>query len=61
MKRRMLVVALSALLALAVATPVAFGQAAEQQEDSTAAFGRTGELAGAWLQWALSKPIPKNP
>jgi hypothetical protein len=60
-KRRMLVVALSALLALAVATPVAFGQAAEQQEDSTAAFGRTGELAGAWLQWALSKPIPKNP
>jgi hypothetical protein len=59
-KRRMLVVALSALLALALATPVAFGQAAEQQEESTA-YGRTGELAGAWLQWALSKPIPKNP
>jgi hypothetical protein len=59
-KSRMLVVALSALLALVLATPVAFGQAAEQQEDSTA-YGRTGELAGAWLQWALSKPIPKNP
>ena len=60
MKGRMLVVALSALLALALATPVAFGQAAEQQEESTA-YGKTGELAGAFLQWALSKPIPKNP
>jgi hypothetical protein len=58
-KRRMLVVALSALLALGVATPVAFGQD-EQQEDSTA-YGQTGELAAAWLQWALSKPIPQNP
>ena len=59
----MVVVALGALLALALATPVvAFGQAAEQQqEDSRAAYGHTGELAGAWLQWALSKPIPKNP
>jgi hypothetical protein len=55
----MLVVALSALLALALATPVAFGQD-EQQEDSTA-YGQTGELAAAWLQWALSKPISQNP
>jgi hypothetical protein len=59
-KRRMLVVALSAFLALALATPVAFGQP-EQQAGESPAYGKTGKLAGAWLQWALSKPIPKNP
>jgi hypothetical protein len=57
-KRRMLVVALSALLALAVATPAALGQA-EKQGSTT--YGQTGKLAAAWWQWAGSKPVPKNP
>jgi hypothetical protein len=57
-KRRMLVVALSAVLALAVAMPMAFGQQAEQESPT---FGQTGELAAAWWQWALSKPVDTNP
>jgi hypothetical protein len=57
-KRTMLVAALGVLLALAVATPVAWGQA-EQQGSTT--YGRTGKLAAAWWQWALSKPVAKNP
>jgi hypothetical protein len=57
-KRTMLVAALGALLALAVATPVALGQA-EQQGSPT--YGQTGKLAAAWWQWAGSKPVPKNP
>jgi hypothetical protein len=38
--------------------PVAWGQA-EQQGSTT--YGRTGKLAAAWWQWALSKPVAKNP
>ena len=56
MKRRMMVVALSAVLALAVAAPVAFGQA----EQGSTEYGTTGELAAAWWQWTGSKPEPKN-
>ena len=57
MKGRMVVVALSAVLALAVTAPVAFGQA----EQGSTEYGTTGELAAAWWQWAGSKPVPKNP
>jgi hypothetical protein len=56
-KGRMMVVALSAVLALAVAMPVAFGQAGQ----GTTGHGTTGELAAAWWRWAGSKPEPKNP
>ena len=57
MKGRMMVVALSAVLALAVAIPVAFGQAGQ----GSTGHGTTGELAAAWWRWAGSKPVPKNP
>jgi hypothetical protein len=56
-KGRMMVVALSAVLALAVAMPVAFGQAGQ----GSTGHGQTGELAAAWWRWAGSKPVPKNP
>jgi hypothetical protein len=54
----MLVAALSALLALAVATPIAWGQV--EQQGSTK-YGQTAKLAAAWWKWALSKPVAKNP
>ena len=57
MKGRMMVVALGAVLALAVAMPVAFGQAGQ----GSTGHGTTGELAAAWWRWAGSKPVPKNP
>jgi hypothetical protein len=57
-KRTMLVAALGALLALAVATPIALGQAEVQGSTTTR---QTGKLAAAWWKWALSKPVAKNP
>ena len=52
--KRIIVVALSVVLALTLATPMALGQGAK-------ASGTAGELAAAWWQWALSKPVAENP
>lgn len=55
--KRAVVIALSVVLALVVAMPMALGQV----EHGAAASGKTGELAADWWQWALSKPIAENP
>ena len=55
--KRAIVMALSVVLALVVAAPMALGQV--EQSAATSAPG--GELAAAQWQWALEKPIPKNP
>jgi hypothetical protein len=50
--KRMIVMAVSILLALTLAMPtMALGQVS----------GSTGDLAAAWWQWALSKPAADNP
>jgi hypothetical protein len=55
--KRMIVMALSVVLALVVAAPMALAQV----EQSAAISAPGGELAAAEWQWALEKPIPKNP
>jgi hypothetical protein len=45
--------ALGVLLALALASPMALAQVGKGADAS----GKAGELAAAWTQWALSKPI----
>jgi len=49
--------ALSVVLALTLATPVALGQVGQGSKAS----GTAAELAAAWWQWALSKPVEDNP
>jgi hypothetical protein len=55
--KRIVLMALSVILALTLAMPVAFGQVGQ----GTKASGATGELVTAWWQWALSKPVEDNP
>ena len=55
--KRVVLMALGVVMALALASPVAFAQA----EQSTQAARAPGELAAAWWQWALSKPIEDSP
>lgn len=55
--KRIIVVALSVVLALTLATPMALGQVGQGAKAS----GTAGELAAAWWQWALSKPVAENP
>jgi hypothetical protein len=55
--KRLMVMALSVVIALVMAAPMALGQV--EQSASTAV--RAGQLAAAQWQWALEKPIPKNP
>lgn len=55
--KRMIVMAVSILLALTLAMPAAFGKAGQDEK----APGATGELVTAWWQWALSKPVEGNP
>jgi hypothetical protein len=55
--KRLIVMAVSFLLALSLAAPVAFAKAGQ----SSTASGATGELVTAWWQWALSKPANSNP
>ena len=66
MKRRILVMALSVVLALVVVSPMAVGKivspmAVGEVEQNSREYGRAGKLAAAWWQWALSKPEAKNP
>jgi hypothetical protein len=55
--KRLILMAVSFLLALSLAAPVAFAQAGQ----SSTASGATGELVTAWWQRALSKPVNSNP
>jgi hypothetical protein len=55
--KRMIVMAVSILLALTLAMPVAFGQPGQ----GSTATGASEKLAAAWWQWALSKPVDDNP
>jgi hypothetical protein len=49
--------ALSVVLALIVAMPVAFGQVEQASKPS----GATGQLVAAWWQWALEEPAGQTP
>ena len=51
MVKRAIVIAISVILALAVAAPIASGQTASQPQDLKA-------LSGEWWTWAISKPSP---
>ena len=55
--KRMIVMAVSILLALTLAMPVAFGQPGQ----GSTATGASEKLAAAWWQWGLSKPAADNP
>jgi hypothetical protein len=54
-KRRMLMMALGAILALAMAVPAAFAQAVPPPNQDL------GELGAEWWQWAFRKPVNVNP
>jgi hypothetical protein len=55
--KRVVLMALGVVLALALASPMAFAQVEQRAQAS----GASGELAAAWWQWALSKPAADNP
>jgi hypothetical protein len=55
--KRAIVMAISVLLALIVALPMAFAQVGQGAKAS----GSAEELAAAWWQWASSKPVEVNP
>jgi hypothetical protein len=55
--KRVVLMALGVILALALASPIALAQA----EQSARAPRASGELAAAWWQWALSKPAEDFP
>jgi hypothetical protein len=55
--KRAIVIAISVLLALIVALPMAFAQVGQGAKAS----GKVAELSVAWWQWALSKPVDDNP
>ncbi len=52
--KRIIVLALSVILALIVAAPMATAQQSSQGQDS-------GELGAAWWSWLVSTPTSKNP
>ena len=55
--KRAIVIAISVLLALIVALPMAFAQVGQGAKAS----GSAEKLAAAWWQWALSKPVEDSP
>jgi hypothetical protein len=55
--RRIILLAISLILALALAAPVALGQVGQGSKAS----GTAEELAADWWTWALSKPVSENP
>ena len=55
--RRIVVLALGVLLALALAAPLASAQVGQGAKAS----GKASELAADWWQWALSEPAATNP
>ena len=55
--KRIIIMALGVLMALALATPMALAQVGQ----GAAASGTATELAVAWTQWAYSKPVGVSP
>jgi hypothetical protein len=55
--KRIIIMALGVLMALALATPMALAQVGQ----GAAASGTAAELAAAWAQWAYSKPVGVSP
>jgi hypothetical protein len=55
--KRVIVLAISVILALVVAMPMSLAQVGQ----GATASGTAEELAAAWWQWALSKPVEDNP
>ena len=55
--KRIVVAALSVILALIVASPMAFGQVGQGAQAS----GKAAELAADWWIWTLSKPAAESP
>jgi hypothetical protein len=55
--KRISIMALGVLLALALATPMALAQVGQGANKS----GTAAELAAAWTQWAYSKPAADSP
>jgi hypothetical protein len=55
--RRIVVLALGVLLALASAAPLASAQVGQGAKAS----GKASELAADWWQWALAEPVATNP
>jgi hypothetical protein len=55
--KRIIIMALGVLLALALATPMALAQVGQGASKS----GTAAELAAAWWQWATSNPVDSNP
>jgi hypothetical protein len=55
--KRIIIMALGVLLALALATPMALAQVGQGANKS----GTAAELAAAWTQWAYSKPAVVSP
>jgi hypothetical protein len=55
--KRIIIMALGVLLALALATPMALAQVGQGAKAS----GTAAELAAAWWQWATSNPVDSNP
>jgi hypothetical protein len=56
--KRAIVIALSVVLALTLAMPVAFGQVGQ---GSKASGTEAAQLAADWWTWALSTPVADNP
>lgn len=56
--KRIIIMALGVLLALALATPMALAQVVHAP--SPKASGPTAALAAAWTQWAYSKPVDED-
>src|SRR5215203_4555508 len=55
--KRLILMAVSILLALSLAAPVAFGQVGQ----GSTASGHASKLVAAWWQWALEEPTSQNP
>jgi hypothetical protein len=55
--KRIIIMALGVLMALALATPMALAQVGPGAKASD----KTAELSVAWWKWALSKPVEVNP
>jgi hypothetical protein len=55
--KRIIILAISVVLALSLAMPVASGQVGQGAKAS----GKAAELAALWWQWALAEPTATNP
>jgi hypothetical protein len=55
--RRIVLIAISAIMALVVAVPIASGQTTPTATDTQT----LGELGAEWWTWALEEPVPTNP